>query len=536
MRRRTPLEVLAAAPTMIGAITTLIVIVAVFLAYNANTGLPFVPTYRVSVEIPNAARLVPNNEVRIGGSRVGVIESVGAVRDDDAETGVEGGGDVVARLDLKLDESVEGLPEDSSFRVRYRSAFGLKFLEITRGEGPPVAEGFVFDGTDRDGTFVEQTEFDDIGNTFDQPTRNAIRQNLLGYGDALAGRGGSLNLAIQSLEPLLRNLQPVASVLAAPDTRIRRLFPELAEAAAIVAPVAGEQAELFTNMAIAFGAISADVEALQETISETPPTLGTGIRTLPAQQTFLAELTDLTERLRPGARQLRLALPDLNSAVITGTPVLARTPRLNRNLREVFRELEALVEQPTTLLTLERLKTTFSKADRLAEFVTPAQTVCNYWNYWMTLLPEHLSERDSVGYSQRVSLIESPLGSLTVDLGAGPITIPGEVETGLSVAGYSGLRANGIAGPATPSPGEFEPHELPILHANATGPTGQDGSDCQSGQTGYLLGRLPVSGQPRSDPAVVQADLPGDRGPTTVFFKRNGERVLKDTRVPGRQP
>ena len=45
---------LAASPTLVGAITTLIVILAVFLAYNANNGLPFVPSYRISVEVPNA--------------------------------------------------------------------------------------------------------------------------------------------------------------------------------------------------------------------------------------------------------------------------------------------------------------------------------------------------------------------------------------------------------------------------------------------------------------------------------------------------
>ena len=39
---------LAGSPLLIGAITTLIVIVAVFLSYNANNGLPFVPTYNCS--------------------------------------------------------------------------------------------------------------------------------------------------------------------------------------------------------------------------------------------------------------------------------------------------------------------------------------------------------------------------------------------------------------------------------------------------------------------------------------------------------
>ena len=50
---------LAASPVMVGAITTLIVILAVFLAYNANNGLPFVPSYRISVEVPNANTLRP---------------------------------------------------------------------------------------------------------------------------------------------------------------------------------------------------------------------------------------------------------------------------------------------------------------------------------------------------------------------------------------------------------------------------------------------------------------------------------------------
>ena len=35
---------IAASPTLVGAVTVLVVVVAVFLAYQANNGLPFVPT------------------------------------------------------------------------------------------------------------------------------------------------------------------------------------------------------------------------------------------------------------------------------------------------------------------------------------------------------------------------------------------------------------------------------------------------------------------------------------------------------------
>ena len=108
--------------------------------------------------------------------------------------------------------------------MRYRSTFGLKYLEIVRGTGPPAPEGYTFDGspttptrnrscdlpTDpetfsetipeqaKDGCFQAQTEFDEIANTFDTQTRENARQNLVGFGNAFAGRGMSLNDAIES--------------------------------------------------------------------------------------------------------------------------------------------------------------------------------------------------------------------------------------------------------------------------------------------------------------------------------------------------
>jgi ABC-type transporter Mla subunit MlaD len=535
---------LAASPTMVGAITTLIVIVAVFLAYNANQGLPFVPTYRVQVEIPNAARLVQNNEVRIGGHRVGVVESIEAIHPeatedqaseaavtDQEEAGQASPNDTIARLTLKLDKDVDPLPQDSTFRVRYRSSFGLKYLEITRGDGEPAPEGHTFPVSQT----IEQTEFDDINNTFDTETRTNSRINLEGFGNAFAARGTSLNQTIEALNPLFTNLKPVARVLAAPETRLNRFFPELADAARIVAPVAEEQAELFTNMAVAFAAISEDETALKETISEGPATLQTGIDVLPGQQTFLREFAHLSNLLRPGVRDLRTALPTLNSAIDVGTPVLARTPSMNRDLRTVFAELKQLVEQPSTKLTLQRLEETFDEATPLAEHVVPAQTVCNYWNYWFTVLPEHLSERDQVGFAQRIGGVAVPPGTREVVPPVGPpIVIPGEVRAPLG--GYSGISADGISGIP---PGEFEPYELPILHGSAYGVTGQPGPefpDCQSGQTGYILGDVRVPGQPASNPSVGPSDLPGSRGVTNVFFTQSGQRELHDTRISGRWP
>ena len=55
-------------------------VVAVFLAYNANNGLPSCPTHSLYIQVANGAELVKGNEVREGGFRVGVVEDMVPMR------------------------------------------------------------------------------------------------------------------------------------------------------------------------------------------------------------------------------------------------------------------------------------------------------------------------------------------------------------------------------------------------------------------------------------------------------------------------
>jgi hypothetical protein len=409
--------------------------------------------------------------------------------------------------------------------VRYKSSFGLKYLQITRGTGEPLQEGSTLPVSQSS----SQTEFDDIANTFDARTREASRENLVGYGDAFSARGASLNQTIQALNPLFANLKPVAETLTDPATRLERFFPALGRTAEIVAPVSTQEAELFTNMAITFGALSEDPQALKDTISSGPPTLSEGTSALREQRPFLADFADLNRRLLPGVIALRRTLPTFNDALAVGTPVLRRTPPINAKLGLALTELRDLVRQPQTKTSLLRLRETFDQAEPAAEFIAPYQTVCNYFGYWTTFFPEHLSQRDDVGYTQRVSIIGVPNSPPAAGLPTasqlpppfGTLPLPGPLAgeqpspfgtAQTSIGGYSGLQANGINAVT----GKFEPRALPILHGNVYGPAvdSSGNADCQTGQTGYLLGDLRVPGQSPSSPANVVANIPGNRGTT----------------------
>src|SRR6059058_886784 len=125
MGLRRPAASIVANPVLVGAVTTLVVIVAVFLAYNANNGLPFVPTRSLRVQISNGAELVPGNEVRSGGFRIGVVDNMKPVRLPNGRIGAE--------LQLKLDKKIGAVPADTTIEIRPRSALGLKYVQFTKG-------------------------------------------------------------------------------------------------------------------------------------------------------------------------------------------------------------------------------------------------------------------------------------------------------------------------------------------------------------------------------------------------------------------
>src|SRR5919202_3071828 len=325
---------IAANPVLIGAATTLVVIVAVFLAYNANAGLPFVPTYNVKAELPDGANLVVGNDVRIGGSRVGAVSEIIPKRLKTGRT--------IAVVSLKLEKAVDPLPKDSTLLVRPRSALGLKYLEITRGhdragwsDGSTIPLKFAGD----------PVEFDDLVNMFNDSTRKAIETNTIGFGTAFAGRGESINEAIGAFRPLLRDIIPVARNLAAPDTHLVRMFQELGDAARIVAPAANTQAQLFVNLDTTMGALAKVARPyIQQSITEGRPALDAGIRDFPQVRPFMRNTQALFHDLRPGVRALRTAAPALSSALVIGTPVLRRTPALNRRLQSLLVELRKFSE------------------------------------------------------------------------------------------------------------------------------------------------------------------------------------------------
>jgi virulence factor Mce-like protein len=469
MRRRGSASI-AANPVLIGAATTLVVLVAVFLAYNANAGLPFVPTYELKSEVPDAANLVVGNDVRIGGTRVGVVSAIDPKAHKD--------GSVTAVLTMKLETTIKPLPADSTVLVRPRSALGLKYVELSKGSS---AKGF------QDGATIplrqatpKAVELDQVLNTFDPKTRKAQQDNLTEFGNGLAGRGQDLNRAIEALNPLLTDLQPVMRNLSDPNTGLRRFVSALGRTAEIVGPAAETQASLFRNLDTTFSAFAKVARPyLQDSIAGGPPALDTATRAFPVQRPFLRNTELLFKDLRPGVRALGTAAPTLADALVIGTPTLRRSVAFNRRLKPALSALQRFAEDPLVALGVNDLTNTSKILEPTVAQLTPTQTVCNYVTLWFRNVASLLSEGDSNGTTQRFVIIATPQGPNNE---GGPSSAP----------------ANG-------------PNKDNYLHSNPYPNTAGPGqtNECEAANEPYLAGKQVIGNVPGNqgtlhDKTVIQ--------------------------------
>ncbi len=316
-------------PVLIGAVTVLVVIVAVFLSYNANAGLPFVPTRELKVDMVNGAALVPGNDVDQGSYRIGLISDMRPIE--------LANGTVGAQLTLRLNEANGKVPVDSTATLLPRSLLGLKYLELNYGHSSRIyADG----GTMPASHTTVPVQFDDINTMFDAKTRPAIQKDLAGYGDVLTARGSSLNDTISSLPALFGHLRPVAAYLSDPHTQLTRFLGALNGFFSTISPVAQTNSRLFTDQATTFAAISHSPSDLEATIRESPPTLDVSTASLKVQQPFLVDLRTFSDYMAPATAALRRALPNVNPALAAGVRVLPRTPADESGARGRSRRLE----------------------------------------------------------------------------------------------------------------------------------------------------------------------------------------------------
>jgi ABC-type transporter Mla subunit MlaD len=473
MRDRSGIQGVASNPVLVGAVTVLVVLVAVFLAYNANNGLPFVSTYDLKARVPDAQALVKGNEVRIGGARVGVVKSVTPVELPN--------GHFVAQLSLSLDKSAEPLPKNSTMIIRPKSPLGLKYLQIVPGDS---SESFAAGETiPLSAAKPEPVDIDQFFNTFSEKTRLAIRRNEAGFGNALAGRGPQLNAAFGALRKLAESAEAPLRNLVSPATDFGGFWRALEAFNATIAPVAQTNADLFVVLDRTFAAFArVSRPYIQETISKGPATLDTAIEDLPVLRPFLRDSERFFTAFGPGAKALAETSPTLDAAEVAGIPVLRESPTFDAQLEPTAKALVAFQEAPGVFNGLDLLIDTNEKLNPAIEFIGPAQTTCNYLTLAFRNVRSTFGEGNGAANWARAIAFQTPEGP---NAEGAPSSAP----------------ANG----GGPNPTQNHLHTNPYPNTASPGQT----KECEAGNEPYLKGKTVIGNVPGNQGTVTEGQKKG---------------------------
>jgi virulence factor Mce-like protein len=459
---------LAGSPLLIGALTTLIIVVAVFLSYNALNGLPFVPTYNINVVLPETSGLQKLNQVRIAGTRVGVVNSLTPRQDPKT-------GRIDAIAELKLEKSVEPLPADTRAVVQSVSAIGLKYLELEKGTSSQTLKA---GATIPVAQTREPVDINELFDMFNEKTRTAIQHNTISFGDGLAGRGLGLNETIATLRPLVTNGVPVLHNLAAPQTDFRNLFPALDRVASEVAPVADTQAAFFTDLDTFFTAFAGVAPSLEQTIAGGPAALAQATYSLPFQAPFVEKSTEFMRLLRPSANTLRTIAAPLGHAFTVGAVNLRAATSLNQGVAEAAKAFQAFAQNPIVPLSLEELTQTAEVGEPLLAGLAPAQAYCNYVTLAFRNIASLFSQNIGIGTLARATIVLSPNGP--------------------NAEGFPA--AQPANGPSVEKNGSGKPVDNDHVHANPYPNVAGPGQPrvCEAGNETYIPGKAVLGNVPAS--------------------------------------
>jgi ABC-type transporter Mla subunit MlaD len=325
------------------AIALLLIAVPLVLVFGIAAGGSKGGTYQVRA-VFDFARLVPGEDVKIAGAKVGKVGSLDVTPDKKAA--------------VVLNISKDGFAPfhaDAHCTIRPQSLIGETFADCTPGtfsqpELPKIKDGQP--GAGQHLLTVDHTsspvDIDEINDIYREPIQQRLAIVLNEFGAGLAGRGQDLNDVIHRANPALRETDKVLAILAGQNRTLANLARSSDQ---VLAPLAAKRdrfahfivAANQTNQATAAvrGDIQASIERFPAFLRQLEPTLR-DLGGLADQATPV--VTDLgkaapginkfIEQLGPFSKASIPALESLGDATDVGRPALIAARPVVNDLRQ----------------------------------------------------------------------------------------------------------------------------------------------------------------------------------------------------------
>src|SRR3954466_14213317 len=296
----------------------------IFLWLSFGGPIPLKPQqYRLTVDVPEAATLANEADVRMSGVNIGKVKSKALDK-----------GGVATKVTLDINPRFAPIAKDTKFILRQKTLLGETYAELTPGD---PHKGYLKDGSAIPRASVEKTvELDEIFSAFDKPTRQAFRNWVKESAKAIHGTKRNPDSTAQDLNDAFRNLGPFAS--------------DAADVLGVLDRQQGDFGRLIRNTGVVFGAISERDHALQHLITNSDQVFtATSQRDKALRQifmifpTFLDESKATLSRLQTFSNNPKPLVTDLQPVARKLDPTVKDLAALSPNLKQLFHDLDPLI-------------------------------------------------------------------------------------------------------------------------------------------------------------------------------------------------
>jgi phospholipid/cholesterol/gamma-HCH transport system substrate-binding protein len=283
----------------LGALVVATVLV-VMLLFGGDSG------YRYSLQFESGGQLVPGNQVLVGGEPIGIVDDITLT--DDA----------MAEVAISTDDP---LHEGSTATIRSPSLSGVANRYVSVAPGPnsePELEDGAVIGSDKT---TSPVDLDQLFNTLDAPTREALRNVIKGQATIYTGNSAEARETYKYFAPGLQATERLLAELTNDQQALSQFLADGSTALGAIASRRDDLSQLTENANVALGAIAERNVEFDNVLAQLPPAMRQANTTFLNLRAALDDFDPLIADLGVVAPELPAFLRDLRSVVDPSLPV-----------------------------------------------------------------------------------------------------------------------------------------------------------------------------------------------------------------------
>jgi phospholipid/cholesterol/gamma-HCH transport system substrate-binding protein len=258
----------------------------------------------------NAGQLVKDDDVQVGGRRVGSVRDIQLTSDNRAA------------VKITVQEPYAPLREGTQAIIRLTSLSGIANRYVALTPAPGTAKELPDGATLNSDATTDVVDLDQIFNTLDKKTSGDLAGVIKGFAAQYEGKGDEVGQSAKYFNPVLSSSRRLVQQVTQDEGALTRFLVNSSAAVTAIGEKRNDLADLVSNANATASAIGSENAALARALGLLPTTLRRGNTTFVNLRATLDDLDVLVAESKPATKDLAPFLRELRPLIAAARPTI----------------------------------------------------------------------------------------------------------------------------------------------------------------------------------------------------------------------